>query len=484
MINQKRNLLASLGWVATGLLFAMTSLAADFRPNQVIVKFKDGTVRTRTLMNPFYQSMGVTRVQRFGGNLRGMELFTLNDSIKVEDAVADLQRSDLVEYAQPNYILKIYPNMPAVAGGEVHKNDGLIDICKQFAPVLGLPPEICDILGGGLPSIPGLPGGGGETPTPAQRPAVNPAPAEVNPPVADPDNAKAYGLEKIGALKAHASGQKGDAKVIVAVIDTGIDYNHEDLAFNVWRNPNPTNADLVGWDVVHNDGLPFDDNEHGTHCAGTIGAVGSNGIGVTGVNERVSIMGVKFLSSEGSGDTAGAIKGIDYAIDHGAKVLSNSWGGPGDSSNQALHDAIDRAKAKDVLFVAAAGNDGKNNDNAGDASYPAAFDNDNLIAVAATDSNDTLVLFSNSVKKTTHVAAPGVDIYSLKPGNQYQKLSGTSMAAPHVAGAVALIWSKNPTWTYKQVKAALMNTVDPIPALASKTVSGGRINVFKALQVQ
>jgi subtilisin family serine protease len=479
MINNRRKLFASLGAAVATLLFAFNSLAAEYRPNQVIVQFKDGTVRTRSLMNPFYVSMGVTRVQRFGGNLRGMELFTLKDSIKVEDAVAELQRSELVAFAQPNYILKLMPNMPAVEGAPVEKA-GIIDLCKQFAPAFGLPPELCDLFSGGLPGIPGFPGGGGQ---PVQRPDVQPAPAETIPGLADPDNAKAYGLTKIGALQAHTDGQVGSKNIIVAVIDTGIDYNHEDLAFNVWRNPNPTNSDLVGWDVVNNDGLPFDDNEHGTHCAGTIGATGMNGIGVTGVNQRVSVMGIKFLSAQGSGDTAGAIKGIDYAVNNGAKVLSNSWGGPADNSNPALYQAIESAKAKDVLFIAAAGNDGKNNDKPNEASYPAAFDNDNLISVAATDSKDGVAFFSNYGKKTTHVAAPGVDIYSLKPGNQYQKLSGTSMAAPHVAGAVALIWSKNPTWTYKQVKDALMNTVDPIPALAQKTVTGGRINVAKALQV-
>ena len=146
--------------------------------------------------------------------------------------------------------------------------------------------------------------------------------------------------------------------MVVAVIDTGIDYNHEDLSFNVWRNPNPTKGDVVGFDFIHNDGIPYDDQGHGSHCAGTIGAVGGNGVGVSGVNQRVSIMGVKFLSAEGSGTTEGAIQAIDYAVEHGAKVLSNSWGGPSDGSNNALQDSIKRAQDKGVLFIAAAGNDG------------------------------------------------------------------------------------------------------------------------------
>lgn len=306
------------------------------------------------------------------------------------------------------------------------------------------------------------------------------APAEVSPPVADPDLAKAYGLAKIGATEAWAE-HKGAKSMIVAVIDTGVDYNHEDLSFNMWRNPTPKDGDVVGYDFVHNDGLPFDDNEHGTHTSGTVGAVGGNGKGVSGVAQRVSIMGLKFLSGEGSGTTADAIRAIDYAIEHGAKVLSNSWGGKGDDGNKALYDSIERAKAKDVLFIASAGNDGTDNDGR-DPAYPAAFDNDNLIAVAATDAKDAKAFFSNFGKKTTHVAAPGVNVYSTTPGNKYAQLSGTSMACPHVAGAAALLWSKNPTWTYKKVKDTLLATVDKLPSLEGKTVTGGRINLLKALR--
>jgi len=298
----------------------------------------------------------------------------------------------------------------------------------------------------------------------------------------DPENSKAYGLAKIGAVDTWPS-HRGDRQMVVAVIDTGIDYNHEDLAFNVWRNPSPTKNDIAGYDFIHDDGLPFDDQGHGTHCSGTIGAVGGNGKGLSGVNQRVSVMGVKFLSAEGSGTTEGAIKAIDYAVTHGAKVLSNSWGGPGDQGNQALFESIERARNQGVLFIAAAGNESKNNDISSEASYPAAFNNDNLISVAATDQNDNMAFFSNFGKTTVHVAAPGVNIYSLAPGDGFATMSGTSMACPHVAGAAALLWSKNPSWDYKKVKQTLMDTVDPASSLAGKTITGGRINVFKAIQV-
>ena len=172
----------------------------------------------------------------------------------------------------------------------------------------------------GLPYPPGCDDGS----APTERPALQPAPAEVNPPVADPDLDKAYGLAKIGATDAWKT-HKGSKDMLVAVIDTVPIHNHEDLSFNMWRNPTPSDKnDVVGFDFVHNDGLPYDDNEHETHTSGTIGAVGGNGKGVSGVNQRVSIMAVKFLSGEGSGTTADAVRAIDYAVDHGAKVLSKA----------------------------------------------------------------------------------------------------------------------------------------------------------------
>jgi subtilisin family serine protease len=214
-----------------------------------------------------------------------------------------------------------------------------------------------------------------------------------------------------------------------------------------------------------------------------IGATGGNGLGIAGVNHRVSIMALKFLSARGSGTTADAIRAIDYGVEKGAKVLSNSWGGKGDTNNQALRESIERAKAKDVLFIAAAGNDGTSNDGR-NPSYPAAFDNDNLISVAATDANDKLAFFSNFGVKTTHIAAPGVRVHSTVPKNGYKAFSGTSMAAPHVAGAAALIWANNPSMTYKQVKDALLSSVDTRPELAEKVSTSGRLNVAKALALQ
>ncbi|MFL5815821.1 MAG: S8 family peptidase [Bdellovibrionia bacterium] len=445
------------------------AFAAEYQPGEVIVKYKPEAVRTRALMNQMYDSAGVQKVKRFTGMMSGMERLVLADNVKVEDAIAELEKNDAVEYVQPNYILHAYP----VSEGSENAADDASEGTFAMAPVPCMFPGV-----NYPPGCAAQQSGGG------QKPALKPAPADVNPPVADPDLAQTYGMNKIAATTAWNT-FKGSKSFIVAVIDTGADYNHKDLSFNMWRNPKPTDKqDVVGFDFVHNDGLPYDDNRHGTHTAGTVGAVGGNGVGVSGVAQRVSIMALKFLSGEGSGTTADAVRAIDYAVGHGAKVLSNSWGGKGDQGNKVLSDAIERARTKDVLFVAAAGNDSGNNDDPKQADYPAALKNDNIIAVAATDSNDSLAKFSNYGAKSVHVAAPGVNIYSTIPGDRYSMLTGTSMACPHVAGAAALVWAKNPTWNYQKVKAALMSTADMVPSLKGKTITGGRINVLKAMNAR
>jgi subtilisin family serine protease len=438
--------------------------AAEYQPGEVLVKYKDGAIRTRLFMDQMYDSAGVRTVKRFTGMMKGVERLILNDDIKVQDAIAELQKNDAVEYAQPNYILHAYPVV------EQYSDPETIDYQALEAPAP------CTFPGANFPP--------GCTDQPAVRPALKPAPADVNPPVADPGLSKVYGVAKIGATQAWRY-ERGSKNIVVAVIDTGADYNHQDLSFNMWRNPQPSDkGDVVGYDFIHNDGLPFDDNKHGTHTAGTIGAVGGNGIGISGVTQRVSIMPLKFLSGQGSGTTADAVRAIDYAVAHGARILSNSWGGKADNDNKALLEAIQRAQKHGVLFVAAAGNDGGNNDKPNQADYPAAFNTDNMISVAATDSRDRLASFSNYGARTVQVAAPGVNILSTVPGDRYASLSGTSMACPHVAGAAALIWAKNPQWTYQQVKKALLGTVDRIPSLRGKVATAGRINVLKALNVR
>ena len=302
----------------------------------------------------------------------------------------------------------------------------------------------------------------------------------------------------IGAINAWKK-STGSKNVVVAVIDTGVDYNHEDIKDNYWSNPgeigldsqgrNKSNNgvdddgngfvdDWRGWDFANNDNNPMDDNMHGTHCAGTIGASGNNKLGVVGVNWHVSIVGLKFLKADGSGETSGAIKAIEYATNMSIPILSNSWGGA--PYSEALKEAIFKASQKDILFVAAAGNN--SNDIDLRPSYPASYNLPNVLSVAATDSNDAVAQFSNYGKKTVHIAAPGVDILSTVPNNKYEKLSGTSMATPHVAGAAALIKSVFTTAGAKTLKAKILSSVDIIESLNNKTTTHGRLNVGNALE--
>jgi subtilisin family serine protease len=302
--------------------------------------------------------------------------------------------------------------------------------------------------------------------------------------------------------------QTGSESTLIAVIDTGVDYNHPDLAANIWTNPgeiagngldddqNGFIDDIHGWDFVNNDADPMDDNLHGTHVAGTIGAIGDNGVGVAGVNWRTKIMALKFLGGDGSGTLADAIGAILYGAKMKARVMNNSWGGGGFS--QALLDAITVANDSAALFVAAAGNDGNDNDQT--PNYPSNYDAPNVVAVAAIDHKGDLAVFgsggggicgcggnviglpgSNYGATTVDLAAPGKEVLSTTPNNGYTKLSGTSMATPHVAGVAGLVFSQFPAWTHLQVKERLLSTVEASTSLQGKVVTGGRVNAQRAL---
>lgn len=340
----------------------------------------------------------------------------------------------------------------------------------------------------------------------------------------DPLFEKQWGMNDLGVADAWKV-TKGSPDMIVAVIDTGVDYTHEDLLPNLWHNTKeiPGNGidddnngyvdDVIGWDFVSNDNKPYDlaveplellfgggNPGHGTHCAGNVAARGDNGLGIAGVAPQVKIMSLRFISEKGEGTTAAAVKAIRYAVDNGAKVLSNSWGSegegdPNDPENVALREAIQYAQSKGVLFVAAAGNghQGKGYDNDTDAkpAYPASYDFDNIISVAALDKENQLGSFSNWGKKTVDLGAPGVSVFSTTVGGKYSDMvldqfgfkvgwDGTSMACPHVAGAAALYWSAHPTKTWQEVKEAILSSAKKIEALENRSVSNGKLDV-KAL---
>ena len=304
-----------------------------------------------------------------------------------------------------------------------------------------------------------------------------------------------WGMRKVQALDAWDI-TTGDNDVLVAVIDSGVDLSHEDLSGNLWENEGETGTDgsgedkktngidddgngyvddWQGWDFYNDDNIPTDDNDHGTHVAGTIGAVGNNVKGVAGVCWDVSMVSVKILGASGAGTSdAEIINAILYASDLGARVQNNSWGGYGFS--QAMKEAIETVSLNGVLFVAAAGNFNNNNDS--NPFYPASYDVPNVVSVAATDEDDKLASFSHYGAVSVDLSAPGVNILSTVPDGAYEAMEGTSMAAPHVAGAAALLWSASPTLSYLDIKVALINSADKIPSLTGKMVSGGRLNVL------
>jgi subtilisin family serine protease len=341
----------------------------------------------------------------------------------------------------------------------------------------------------------------------------------------------------------------GTTAVVLADIDTGVDYTHPDLYLNIWINQgeipptlvdpnNPSrlrdldrdglitfydlnNAinqgpgkitdlngngridagdilrpsasggwangvsdngdgyvdDLIGWDFFNNDNNPMDDNNHGTHTTGTIAGIGNNAVGVAGVNWRAQIMVMKFLGAGGSGSDTGAAQCIRYAADHGARISNNSWGGGGFSST--LFNAIDYARTKNHLFVAAAGNANNNND--ANPFYPASYNLSNVLAVASITSTGDRSSFSNYGKTSVDLGAPGSGIYSTVVGG-YATFSGTSMATPHVAGTAALVLGVNPTFTTDQIISRIMTTVTPLSSMNGITVSGGIVNAYEAVK--
>jgi len=358
-----------------------------------------------------------------------------------ESAVQELSQNPIVEYAEPNFIYKALGGSNSLPSDpELTRLWGMINTGQSTGGN-----------GGNIKGVEGI----------------------------DIDAKRAWGIET------------GSKDIVVAVIDTGVNYKIADLAPNIFQNIAELNGqpnvdddgngfvdDVNGWDFSKKSSDPMDVFGHGTHCAGTIGAAGNNKEGVTGVAWNVQILPIRFLGDDGSGTLADAIASIDYATKMKVHVMSNSWGGGGFS--QSLMDSIKRAKEAGILFVAAAGND--SNDNDSSPSYPASYDLDNIISVAAIDPTGALADFSNFGSKSVHIAAPGVNILSYTM-NGLESWSGTSMATPHVSGVAALLFSQDSKQSYSTIRQRLLASARPLASLRGR-VSTGMLNAYYALTNQ
>lgn len=421
---------------------AQGSSAPEFVQGEVLVKFVSGVKEEdrKTALEKVGANVAeriITHAMQTEGDAEGILL--VRTAAPVLSAIAQLKGDPNIEYAEPNYIYR----HTATSNDPYYTNGSLWGMY-------------------------------GDATTPANQ------------------NGSQAG-------EAWAANRTGSSNVIVAVIDEGIQWAHEDLAANMWVNPfdpvdgidndgNGYKDDIRGWDFDGNNNSTYDgtQDDHGTHVAGTIGAVGGNGKGVAGVTWNVKIITVKFLGRRG-GTTANAIKAVDYVTNlktrHGLNIVAtnNSWGGGGYS--QGLFDAIERARNANILFIAAAGNGGSdgvgdNNDNT--PHYPSSYSNANIIAVASITSSGARSSFSNYGATSVDIGAPGSGINSTLPnsaGNKYGSYSGTSMATPHVTGGAALYAASNPGATATQIKNAILSAAVPTASLSGLCVTGGRLNV-------
>lgn len=287
-------------------------------------------------------------------------------------------------------------------------------------------------------------------------------------------------------------------EIIVAVVDTGVDYNHEDLKSNMWVNSaeiagNGIDDDQNGYiDDVHGidtlervggvaTGDPMDTHSHGTHVAGTIGAIQNNNVGIAGIASNVKIMAIRTVPNRGDETDADVVESFLYAAKHGAKLINCSFGKKHNEGGMVVNETMNHIGATyGTLVVAAAGNDSSNNDRS--PKYPASFDSDYLLVVASTSSGGGMSYFSNYGKATVDIAAPGSGVYSTVPGNRYRSMSGTSMACPTTVGVAAEVWSHFPELGALELKQSLMDSVTPVGRFQNRMVSGGRVDLYQTLQ--
>lgn len=384
----------------------------EFREDRILVKPKPGI--TLATLGSFHAAQSGEVMRTFEG-IGNLQIVRLPTGETVRGLIGKYAQSGLVEYAEPDYRIHLASNTP---------NDPMY-------------------LDGALWGLNNTGQSGGTV---------------------DADIDAPEGWEVMTSA----------SNVVLAVLDTGVRYTHEDLAANMWVNPNDGSH---GLNVLNGTNDPDDDNGHGTRVAGIIGAVGNNGKGVVGVAWRVQIMACKFMTG---GSISDAITCIDYARTNGAQIINASWGLY--SESLSLSNAVYSARSAGIIFVAAAGNEERDND-ALPRYYPASYDLDNIVSVAATTHTDELVSYSNFGATNVDLAAPGINIYSTDfvSDDAYFTDEGTSMAAPYVTGACALMLAKYPNKTHQQIISRVLAATDPLPALAGKCLTGGRLDLKKTL---
>jgi len=447
-------LITTLALVSISTFAAKSKRMPAHIPGEIIIKLK-AEQKSQFMSLKNLQGKVLNEMSLLNGQYI---LFKKSNKQTLEQTLKELNDNPSVEYAEPNFVYKAIQNDLTIQ--DVHKSQ-----YSKSKKRLTNDPKFGELWG-----------------------LINDG---TNEPTANGGNSSATGRagSDINAAKAWKI-TKGNSRIKIAVIDTGVDYNHEDLKSNMWTNEKELNGkpgidddgngyvdDIHGYDFANNDGDPMDGNGHGTHCSGTIAAGHNNGIGIAGVMANAQIVGVKFLTDEGSGTTAAAIAAIDYATKVGVDIMSNSWGGGGHS--QALEDVIKVANAAGIIFTAAAGNSASNNNST--PQYPANYDVSNVISVAAHNYNDDLASFSCYGSNTVHVAAPGRNILSTTPNNNYDVFSGTSMATPHVTGVIGLYLSEHGKQDPETLRENLMRSSVYAAAYGRTTISGGRVDAYNFL---
>ena len=423
---------------------------AEFVRGEVIVRVKGAAAGLQSTES-LSQQYGATVEDSFQFGQAGFEdqgqllQLRLPANMTTEQALAKMQNDPNIAYAEPNYVYHLDAEVgtPAPVGNQAPQNAEP----NQFIPN-DLTPDLWGMHNTGQKA------------------------GKVD---ADIDAPEAWKLQ---------TGSGNTFKI--AVIDTGVDYNHPDLKANMWTNPgeiagdgidndgNGVIDDVHGFNAFANSGNPMDGHGHGTHCAGTIGAVGNNELGVVGANHNAQIMAVKIFDDKGSTNTAAILRGIEYTTKMGARITSNSWGGG--PASEAQKEAF---AASPALHIMAAGNNGRDNDKT--ANFPSNYELPNIIAVAASDRNDKKASFSNFGATQVDIAAPGKDIYSCAPGGGYQFMSGTSMATPLTSGVAGLVGSQFPDASALEMKAHILNGADKLENWKGIVVDGNRLNAYGAL---